>query len=174
MNPPEQLIDDLRLLEPAEPFRIDPWIVAGVLAALALVWWVSRWWRTTRGARHSARAMVKAQEDALAELERLFALIERGESRPYAQESSGIVRRYIEARFHLSAPRQSTEEFLEGAQNSPRLEPKHQDSLREFLRICDLLKFARTFANRDELTSLHGAAVNFVKETPYTSPAPAA
>ena len=173
MNPPEQLIDDLRLLEQPEPFRINPWLAAAVIAGLLLLWWVARWRRATRGAREQKSAMEKAQEDALAALEKLFALIDREESRPYAQESSAIVRRYIEARFHLDAPRQSTEEFLEEVQRSPRLTPNHQQLLGEFLRVCDLLKFARTFANRDELKALHEAAINFVKETSPVQPAPA-
>jgi len=167
VNPPAQLIDDLRLLEPPEPFRVNPWMVAGILLAIIAIWWLAHWRRRTQGVREEANAMRKAQEDALAELERLFALIDREESRPYAQESSGIIRRYIEARFNLNAPRQSTEEFLEEVQQSPRLTPNHQDLLGEFLRVCDLLKFARTFANRDELKALHQAAVNFVKETLY-------
>ena len=118
--------------------------------------------------------MQQAHEDALAELERLFALIDREESRPYAMESSAIIRRYVEARFELSAPRRSTEEFLSEAQSSPKLQTAHQALLGEFLRICDLLKFARTFADRSELTGLHEAAVRFVKETRSPSGAVAA
>ena len=165
MNPPDQLIDDLRLLEPPEPFRLNPWIVAAVLAVLVFLWWFRRWRKTTHGARSQAQAIRQAHDDALAELERLFALIEREESRPYATESSAIIRRYIETRFALSAPRRSTEEFLAEAQQSPKLDPQHRALLGDFLRICDLLKFARTFANRAELKELHEAAVRFVKET---------
>jgi hypothetical protein len=172
MNPPGELIDDLRLLEPPEPFRLNPWLVAGVFALLVFIWWFRRWRKATHGARMQVRAMRKAQEDALAELEKLFALIDREESRPYAMESSAIIRRYIETRFELSAPRRSTEEFLAEAQQSPRLEAQYQALLGEFLRICDLLKFARTFADRAELKNLHDAAVRFVKETRH-SPAPA-
>ena len=174
MNPSEQLIDDLRLLEPPEPFRLNPWLVAAVLALLVFIWWFRRWRKATHGTRMQARAMQKAQEDALAELEKLFALIDREESRPYATESSAIIRRYIETRFELSAPRRSTEEFLAEAQQSPRLDPEHQALLGEFLRICDLLKFARTFADRTELKNLHDAAVRFVKETRHVSTPPAA
>ena len=169
MNPPDQLIDDLRLLEPPEPFRLNPWIVAAVLAVLVFLWWFRRWRKTTHGARSQAQAIRQAHDDALAELERLFALIEREESRPYATESSAIIRRYIETRFALSAPRRSTEEFLAEAQQSPKLEPQHQALLGDFLRICDLLKFARTFANRAELKDLHEAAIRFVKETQQTA-----
>jgi len=166
-----ELIDDLRLLEPPEPFRINPWLLAAIVAVLLLIWLFIRYLRATRGARAQAHAAQQAYTDALEDLERLFALVDREESRPYAIESSTIIRRYIETRFELSAPRRSTEEFLVEAQQSPKLPPAHQASLREYLRICDLLKFARTLANRTELTQLHEAAVSFVKET-RRAPAP--
>jgi hypothetical protein len=165
------LVDDLRLLEPPEPFRIDPWLLAGAVGVLLLLWLVVRYLRATRGARAQARAVQQAYSDALEDLNRLFSLVDREESRPYAIESSAIIRRYIETRFELSAPRRSTEEFLVEAQQSPRLSLAHQTSLREFLRICDLLKFARTLASRSELTQLHEAAVRFVKDTRH-APAP--
>ena len=166
-----ELIDDLRLLEPPEPFRIDPWMLAAAVGVLLLLWLFVRYLRATGGARAQARAADQAYTDALEDLERLFALVDREESRPYAIKSSAIIRRYIETRFELSAPRRSTEEFLEEAQQSPKLPPAHQTSLREYLRICDLLKFARTLANRTELVQLHEAAVRFVKETRH-APAP--
>ncbi len=166
MNPqPGLLIDDLQLLEPPEPFRLNGWIIAGAVLAMILLWRFLKWRRSTKTVRGHQAALKRAQADALAALEKLFALIERGESRPYAVESSAIIRRYIEDRFGLSAPRQSTEEFLITAQHSPRLETRHQQSLSEFLRICDLLKFARTLADRSELKALHDAAIAFVKET---------
>ena len=169
MNPPDQLIDDLRLLEPPEPFRLNPWMVVAVVVLAVAAWWFIRRRRATRGARLQAQAIHQAHDDALAELERLFTLIEREESRHYAQESSTIIRRYIETRFGLSAPRRATEEFLAEAQQSPKLDPQHKALLGDFLRICDLLKFARTFANRAELKELHAAAVRFVKETRQTA-----
>jgi hypothetical protein len=167
-----ELIDDLRLLEPPEPFRINPWMLAAAVGVLLLLWFFIRYLRATRGARAQAHAAQQAYTDALEDLERLFALVDREESRPYAIKSSAIIRRYIETRFELSAPRRSTEEFLVEAQQSPKLPPAHQESLREYLRICDLLKFARTLANRSELTQLHEAAVHFVKETRH-APVPA-
>jgi hypothetical protein len=159
------LIDDVRLLEPPEPFHFNPWLLGGAAVALVLLWWGIRFCRGRAAARAQIRAVEQAHADALAELERLFALVDQEQSRPYAIESSAIIRRYIEARFALSAPRQSTEEFLVAAKHSPKLAPAHQALLGDFLRVCDLLKFARTFANRAELHQLHDAAVRFVKET---------
>jgi hypothetical protein len=165
MNGPEELIDDLRLQEPPVPFEINWWLVAGVVAGTLALWWLIRRRMATRGQRAAAMAVQRSHEDALAALEKLFALVDREESRPYAIESSGIVRRYIETRFSLSAPRQSTEEFLESATHSPNLAPECQALLAEFLKNCDLLKFARALANRNELTRLHESAIRFVRET---------
>jgi hypothetical protein len=163
MNPPTELIDDLQLVDPPEPFNW--WYLAGALVAIVLLVIVLRWHVRTRLVRLQAAKLRRAWVDALKELEKLFALIDREESRPYALESSAIIRHYIEDRFELSAPRQSTEEFLESAQHSPKLEPRHQESLGEFLSICDLLKFAQTLADKTELMKLHDAAVAFVMET---------
>ena len=174
MNPPEELTDDLQLVEPPEPFRLNGWYLAAALVALVLMVVILRWRKRTQVIRLQAAKIRRAWLDALDELEKLFALIDREESRPYAVESSAIIRRYIEERFELSAPRQSTEEFLETAQHSPKLQPRHQQSLGEFLRICDLLKFARTLADKQELKNLHDAAVAFVKETRPQKPEAAA
>ena len=165
MNALAQLVDDLRLLEPPVPFRLQAWQVAAALALIGAIWWVVRWRRATQGARLQAHAERQAHEDALAELQKLFALIDREESRPYALESSAIIRRYIEARFGFRAPRQATEEFLSEVRQSPRLEAPYRGLLGEFLGVCDLLKFAKTMATRDELKELHSAAVRFVTET---------
>ena len=167
----DDLIDDVRLLEPPEPFHFNPWLLGGAVAALLVLWWFILFCRRRSAARAQARAVEQAHADALAELGRLFALVDQEQSRPYAIESSAIIRRYIEARFALSAPRQSTEEFLAEAEHSPKLLPAHQSLLGDFLRVCDLLKFARTFANRSELRQLHDAAVRFVKETHHAAPA---
>ena len=165
MNPPTELIDDLRLLEPPQPFRLPYGIILAVLAAVVLIGWIIRARCAKNAAQASEDALRQAHADALAELERLFALIDSEQSRPYAIESSAIIRRYIEVRFDLAAPKRSTEEFLAEAQHSPKLAPEYQTLLADFLQCCDLLKFARTFADRNELVQLHDAAIHFVKET---------
>ena len=165
MNPPTELIDDLRLLEAPEPFRLHYWPVLASLALFMLIGWIIRARRAKNTAQANEDALQKAHANALAELERLFALIDSEQSRPYAIESSAIIRRYIEVRFDLAAPKRSTEEFLAEAQQSPNLAPEFQTLLADFLRCCDLLKFARTLADRNELVQLHEAAICFVKET---------
>lgn len=165
MNPPTELIDDLRLLAPPEPFHLPYWPVFVSLVAVTVIGWIIRARRMKNAAQAGADALRLAHANALAELERLFALIDSEQSRPYAIESSAIIRRYIEVRFDLAAPTRSTEEFLAEAQQSPKLAPEFQALLAEFLQCCDLLKFARTLASRNELVQLHDSAIRFVKET---------
>jgi len=113
-----------------------------------------------------------AHADALAELEKARALMLPETSRPYGIEVSGVIRRYVERRFGLVAPRRSTEEFLVEASASAKLEPAHRQLLADFLGTCDFLKFARARAELTELEAQHKAAVRFVTETPLVAVKP--
>jgi hypothetical protein len=166
------IIDDLRLLEAPGPLPPWFWLVAAVCVA-GLVYYLT--WRRRHPAEAAARAAAEAQqayEDALAELERVHKHLSRENCRPYAIEVSGIVRRYIERRFDIRAPRRSTEEFLAEARRARELPEKYQDKLAHFLQCCDFLKFAKGFADVDELELLHKAAVIFVAETQLQAAAP--
>jgi hypothetical protein len=163
---PTDLVDDLRLLEPPHPwFAQYGWMLAALMVAAGIVWWIVRRRAKRAAATAQAAATQAAEEDALAELERLFALIDAERSRPYALESSAIIRRYLERRFDLAAPLRSTEEFLAEARHAPQLNAEFQKLLADFLRCCDVLKFARTVADRSELAQLHESATHFVTET---------
>jgi hypothetical protein len=163
-NTATNLIDDLRLLEAPRPLLLIGWLGIA-LAVLALIGFVL--WRRSSARRPAVTAATieAATEDALAELEKLRTLLSVGNSRLYAIQVSGVVRRYIERRFGILAPRRSTEEFLIEAQQSPLLGRCHQQPLREFLAACDFLKFARASAEVPELQQMHSAAECFVKGT---------
>lgn len=159
------IVDDLRLLA-APAWGLCLGLAAAFLILAGLAAWV--WWRRKHArpaAVLSARQVEEAREDALAELEKLRPLMAPGTSRDYAIGASGVVRRYIERRFAIHAPRRSTEEFLEEARLSPLLDEAQRRRLQVFLAGCDFLKFARASADLSELQALHGAAVQFVKET---------
>ena len=156
------LIEDLRLLSPPN----HRWAVALALtcAALAVLTW---WWRRLRHARPTPSPLRAPSgsppwEIALAELERLAALLRPETSRDYAIASTAVLRRYLEQRYGLRAPRLATEEFLEAASRAEALPPEHRPSLDRFLRLCDLLKFGRYTAGAGELRELHAAALGFV------------
>jgi hypothetical protein len=164
VNTATNIIDDLRLLEPWQAPPLWVWLLLALLIAGTVVL-VIRWRNAARRAARKAQVAAHAHEDALAELEKARALMSPENSRPYGIEVSGIVRRYIERRFGIVAPRRSTEEFLIEAAGSAKLEPAHRSLLADFLGTCDFLKFARARAERAELEAQHQAAVRFVTET---------
>lgn len=156
------LIEDLRQLSPPDPTWA--WVVAVALAGLLAL---AAWWRRRRQVRPVPLEITPAPgvppwETALAELERLTALLRPERARDYAIASTTVLRWYIEQRHGLQAPRLATEEFLATAGRSEVLPTEHRESLGHFLQLCDLLKFGRYTASRDELEELHAAAVAFV------------
>ena len=154
------LIEDLRLLSPP---NYGGWLALGIAGVLAFGFFIfvrRRLRRAVTDVTESSR--LELWDVALAELERLTPLLNREHSRDYAIQSTGILRRYIEARYTLRAPTLATEEFLVMAGESPTLPADHRASLRELLELCDLLKFGRYLASTAELEPLHAAAVAFV------------
>jgi hypothetical protein len=163
VNNATNIIDDLRFLEPWTAPPVWVWVLLA-LAAVGIVMFIRRR-NAARRAAQGAQVSAHAHEDALAELEKARGLMSPENSRPYGIEVSGIVRRYIERRFGIVAPRRSTEEFLIEAAASAKMEPPHRKLLAEFLGACDFLKFARARAELAELEAQHQAAVRFVTET---------
>lgn len=89
-------------------------------------------------------------------------------------ELSGIVRRYLEARFGLRSPELTTERFLEAVSTSPDLGDGHRALLRDFLSECDLVKFADVVPSRSDIAQAIDAACRFVDETGAPAEEPAA
>jgi hypothetical protein len=155
------IIEDLRLLEPA-----NPWLYAGIAAGAAvLVFAIFLLRRRSGKMAILAPAADVFSEDAMAELEKIRSLIQPGNSLAYGRAVSGVVRRYIEGRFGLVAPRRSTEEFLTEAAVSDHLDAVHQSLLAGFLSCCDFMKFGRGQAEVAELEAIHESAVRFVGDT---------
>lgn len=83
----------------------------------------------------------------------------------FCTEVSLIIRVYLEGRFDLQAPDRTTEEFLFELQTSKYLDDSHKNLLGDFLRECDLVKFAKAEPPENELRRLHEAAGRLVGET---------
>ena len=82
---------------------------------------------------------------------------------------SDILRRYIENRFGVRAPEQTTEEFLTAA-SGIRLHEKailgnNRPLLADFLTHCDLVKFARHEPTRDECEKTVSLCREFIEQT---------
>lgn len=91
--------------------------------------------------------------------------IERAEIEPFFVELSLIVRHYIEDRFRLRAPEQTTEEFIRVAADARVLSHPHQTLIHAFLEQSDLVKFARHRPGTPEMSAAYDAAERLVHET---------
>jgi hypothetical protein len=89
----------------------------------------------------------------------------KGMVREYYFELSYILRRYIEDRFLLRAPEMTTEEFLESLKDSSALSGQQKENLQGFLTGCDMVKFARYSAGREEMDKSFQLVEKFVDET---------
>ena len=135
------------------------WLAGGVLLAAAgyAVW--------RRRRRRPSRALLYF-EIALQRLEELRALMHPASVREFSSAISDTVRRYIEAGFRVTATHRTTEEFLHDileTENSP-LSP-HRSLLAEFLRQCDLAKFAGMSLSAANMESLYQSARSFIVGT---------
>ena len=149
------------------------WVIGALLlAAGATVWYARRQRRRITPWPPSPDEALAAWEEALRELERCSALLRTEASREYAIAATGVVRRYLERRFGLHAPRLTTEEFFVAVQVTNVLAEPHQESVGRYLVLCDLMKFGRALAELVELQQLHQAAVRLVMESRPTPPVP--
>ena len=135
---------------------------AAVIALVALAMWIRR-----RRAAASAPGPEPPHALALAALDALLAEGLPGPDglKRFYLRLSDIVRRYIEDRFGLRAPEQTTEEFLAAMAAEPAIRSEHQRLLRGFLQQADLVKFAQLVPGQEEIDSAVGAARRFVQQT---------
>jgi hypothetical protein len=105
-------------------------------------------------------------ELALQYLEEARRLMDPEHAREYCFAASNIIRQYIEKRFHLHAPRLTTEEFLrELVEVREAMLASHRALLGNFLEHCDLAKFAGWRYSQADLEAMHASAKAFVQQT---------
>jgi hypothetical protein len=78
---------------------------------------------------------------------------------------STVLREYLEERFALRAPERTTEEFLRELEGGDRLAREHRAALEQFLRRCDLVKFAAQVPGEAEHVATFAIAEAFVEGT---------
>ncbi|MEM7012793.1 MAG: hypothetical protein AAF585_15060, partial [Verrucomicrobiota bacterium] len=174
-------VEELEINDIAGPVGMNPpsrakfWLMLlGIVAVLGagaagLIWWLSK--RPTKSAPVIVRP---AHEIALDALSSLLAedLPNKGETKEFYSRISDILRRYIENRFGVHAPGQTTEEFLIAQRGGTMLQPEHQQLLAEFLRHCDLVKFAEHQPLSDDLRNTIDVTKRFIGETKQVAQTP--
>lgn len=148
------------LVEVPEPVPPTPWlayglVALGVLAAIAgLVWWLTR----------KRRVVLTPEQKARRELDQLRGQGGAMAADVFAEAASGVLRRFIERRFGMAAPKRTTEEFLHEVTRGTHGLEERIDALRDFLRACDLAKFAGEDLDRLQREDLLLKARGFVNE----------
>jgi hypothetical protein len=146
-----------------------PALIAGAVVLSLALYGLWRWRR-----RHRTPVLLP-YELALQRLDEIRTLMRPAQAREFSIAISDIIRSYIEQRFHVTATRQTTEEFLhdllQGA-NAPLAQ--HQALLGEFLHQCDFVKFAALSLTLNNMEALRQSARAFVLETANAEQATAA
>src|SRR6267142_3655288 len=137
------------------------WVVGALLLA-AFGYWAWRYLQK-RHAQMAIPPIIPAHVRAKQKLEAALALL--GQPREFCIMVSDTIRYYLEERFTFRAPERTTEEFLYELRQTELLTPDQKESLGEFLKRCDLVKFARYEPGEPELRELHGSALRLVEET---------
>ncbi len=111
-------------------------------------------------------AVLPAHLRALQALEKIEAMgLDRKNIKEYYFLVSGVLRRYLEDRFGLRAPEQTTEEFLGSVVANHLLQDGQKRLLRSFLEHCDLVKFAAYAPKREEAAWASKTVRDFIEET---------
>lgn len=147
-------------------YMIWTWIGCGILLAAILAGGLFYYRHKLRGKEITGERL-KAHEIAYRELKALVDenLIDAGEIKQFYLRLSAIVRRYIENRFGLRAPEQTTEEFLTGLEGAGEFPDEYKPLLRDFLKHCDLVKFARFEPGAEDIQKSFDSCKAFIKGT---------
>ena len=126
-----------------------------------------------REKRESKSDVVPPWDVALLEFNRLRVQLKENRVTPAicVFRLSDIIRTYLEKRFSLHAPTQTSAEFLEDLkrEKSP-LKPDDKDFLKEFMTASDLVKFAKLPADATVIGNAINKAEILVKTTKPAEP----
>lgn len=144
-------------------------IISAIAVWLALLTAVIIWWRLSRRPKPLPPPVPPAQI-ALRDMDILSQsdAWKLPDVDACAVQLSLILRTYIEKRFDIQAPDQTTEEFLEMAEARAPWPENNQAGLKKFFAVTDQIKYAAARPGSEVLEDLLRAAREFVNSTPLT------
>lgn len=92
-------------------------------------------------------------------------LVEQGKIKEFHILISNIMRFYVERRFGVHAPEQTTEEFLEAVSRDHLFDSPTRNTLKEFLFHCDMVKFAKYRPEMSEIQKTFDITRDFIEQT---------
>ena len=162
----ELKIDDIEdVLEmPRQKSFVWIWVLGVVVSAAAAGLWL---YLRGKRVKELVRIFRPAHEIAY---ERLRALVKEdlvgaGRIKEFYERISDILRHYIEHRFSLRAPERTTEEFLAELANTEVLPASEKQRLGEFLKHCDLVKFAKHNPTTQQIQETFDLVKDFIEKT---------
>ena len=154
------------------PGRIPPWLWISLLVALVafLIGLISSKLWKHRAVILPSVPVIPPHVLAFQALNALKGkgLLEKDECNPFYTELSLILRTYLDGRFNLNAPEETTEEIIEQLSTSPDLDGNQRNILQEFMRQADMVKFAKGHPDRSTMESAFETTTQFVEQTKKT------
>ena len=146
----------------------NPWIliVIAILALTGAAIFFMIWQRKKREA--AAAFVLPPWESALSLLHELRAELNQHTipGQVCITRLTDIVRNYLEKRFNINAPSQTTQEFLMDLDKSDSpLEHEHKQFLKDFMTAADMVKFAKLPADKTLLATALDKAEQLVQST---------
>ncbi len=141
-------------------------IFLGMVIISLLIWYIIKKKKQNEPIIFRAKPIDPPDVVALRELDRLKSekLWQQGKVKEYYSGISDILRVYIEGRFGIAAPEQTSDEILTGIRETVH-NNKDYDRLKSVLRLADLVKFAKANPEPDENVEQFENACRFVLNT---------
>ncbi len=163
---------DIREVRPF-PARYPRYLLLTVIAALLAAAIIAIIVRRLLGTSAEPPPLPQPEPAHIRALRRLKDLdhkgwIEKGMAEPFYVELSSILRQYLEDRFELRAPEQTTEEFIETASRDPQLTSQQRELVTAFMQQSDLVKFARHTPGPETMREAFAAGERLIRETAET------
>jgi len=157
------LAEDIRDIR-GPKYLLPEWLLPALIGGAALL--ALALYGLWRRRRQRRAPVLLPYELALQRLEEIRTLMRPAHAREFCIAISDVIRSYIEQRFHVTATRQTTEEFLRDLlQSADASLAQHQALLGEFLHQCDFVKFAALALTVNNMEALRQSARTFVLET---------
>lgn len=141
------------------------WILSIIVIVSAAV--VTLFYFRRKRTKEIIRIFKPAHEIAYSRLRALVErkLVEAGKIKEFYEQISDILRHYIEHRFEMHAPERTTEEFLAELPATNVLSQADQERLAEFMKHCDLVKFAKYSPTTEQIQKTFDLVKDFIETT---------